>query len=224
MAAARRVLILTSLPERRRPLADYLSDLGYRIDVTSKADPEAETDLAIIDVVDDKMWSAAEQMAEGRFILIVHGPESLARAFELGADDCVLDQARVEEIAARCEAVMRRTGIRTGVAADVPAVYADRRLWINFDSRQVWVGGRQAQLTPREFRLLKELVQHRDKTLTHEELLELVWGREPAKGRTPEVLKQYVWRLRQKIEPDPNEPMVILTDPGEGYRFQSRSD
>lgn len=224
MAVARRVLILTSSADRRAPLADYLTELGFRVEIARSADPDAEFSLAIVDVVDDHLWAAAEELADGRFILIVKSAESLARAFELGADDCVLDQARVEEIAARCDAVLRRTGVRPGLPQELPAVYADRRLWINFDSRQVWVGGRQAQLTPREFRLLKELVQHRDKTLTHEELLELVWGREPAKGRTPEVLKQYVWRLRQKIEPDPNEPMVILTDPGAGYRFVSRAD
>jgi two-component system KDP operon response regulator KdpE len=218
------VLILTSSADRRLPLADYLTELGYRVEVAPAADPDADFGLAIVDVVDDQLWTAAEELADGRFILIVRGPESLARGFEMGADDCVLDQARVEEIAARCDAVLRRTGVRPGVPQDVPVVYADRRLWINFDSRQVWVGGRQAQLTPREFRLLKELVQHRDATLTHEDLLELVWGREPAKGRTPEVLKQYIWRLRQKIEPDPNEPMVILTDPGAGYRFVSRPD
>jgi two-component system KDP operon response regulator KdpE len=224
VATARRVLIVSSSAERRRPLADYLTELGYRVDIASGVDPDADVQLVLIDVVDDRMWQAAEAVADGRFMLIVNGPESLARGFELGADDCVLDQARVEEIAARCEAVIRRTGERPGTLAETPAVYADRRLWINFDSRQVWVGGRQAQLTPREFRLLKELVQNRDRTLTHEELLELVWGREPAKGRTPEVLKQYVWRLRQKIEPDPNEPMVIHTDPGAGYRFVSRVD
>jgi DNA-binding response OmpR family regulator len=224
MPAARRVLILTSSTDRRAPLADYLTELGYRVETSQSADPDSDFNLAIVDVVDDQLWSAAEEMADGRFILIVRDPKGLARAFELGADDCVLDQARVEEIAARCDAVLRRTGVRPGLPQEPPVVYADRRLWINFDSRQVWVGGRQAQLTPREFRLLKELVQHRDRTLKHEELLELVWGREPAKGRTPEVLKQYVWRLRQKIEPDPNEPMVILTDPGAGYRFVSRSD
>jgi two-component system KDP operon response regulator KdpE len=69
---------------------------------------------------------------------------------------------------------------------------------------------------------MRELIRRRDATLSHEELLERVWGREPAKGRTPEVLKQYIWRLRQKIEPDPNDPSVIVTDSGEGYRFVSQ--
>jgi two-component system KDP operon response regulator KdpE len=66
------------------------------------------------------------------------------------------------------------------------------------------------------------LIQHRDTTLTHEELLEAVWGREPKKDRPTEVLKQYIWRLRQKIESDPNAPETIVTDPGKGYRFVSR--
>ncbi len=224
MTAQRRVLIVTSLAERRRPLFEHLVDLGYRPQIVATADPDTEADLAVVDAVDDTLWDIAADLSDGRLILIVAGPAALERGFAVGADDCVVDDARVEEIGARVEVVLRRTTDRVeGLSTEI-SVYADRRLWINFDSRQVWVGGRPAQLTPREFRLMRELIRSQDATLTHEDLLERVWGREPAKGRTPEVLKQYIWRLRQKIEPDPNDPSVIVTDPGEGYRFVSHTD
>jgi two-component system KDP operon response regulator KdpE len=223
MPSPRRVLIVTTSPERRRPLAEYLDELGFKPRLVQTADADTETDLAIVDTVDDALWDVAAELSDGRLIVIVAGARGLERGFGLPADDCVVDEARVEEIAARCDAVLRRTGQPVAGSETTPAVYADRRLWINFDSRQVWVGGRPAQLTPREFRLMRELVMHRDATLTHDDLLERVWGRDAARGRTPEVLKQYVWRLRQKIEPDPNEPSVIVTDPGEGYRFVSHS-
>lgn len=217
----RTIAIVSAAPERQRPLAELLGELGYRVDLGTE-NPEADTfDLAIADVVDGSLWEAAEELAEGRLILIVDGPAGLEKGFRLGVDDCVVEQARIEEIAARCEAVLRRTGEAPAHATGEPMVYADRRLWINFDSRQVWVAGRPAQLTPREFHLLRELIVHGDDTLSHEELLERVWGRAAPAGRTPEVLKQYIWRLRQKIEPDPNEPELIVTDPGAGYRFVS---
>ena len=79
-------------------------------------------------------------------------------------------------------------------------------------------------LTPREYRLLRHLIKHRDQTLDHEQILEAVWGRDGKSERPSEVLKQYIWRLRQKIEPDPNHPDTIVTDPGAGYRFVSRLD
>jgi hypothetical protein len=218
MPGPRNILLVTLQPERRRPLADQLRELGYRPTVAPSASGDSRVDLAVVDVVDSRLWSTAEDLVGGRLLLIVDGPAGLERGFRLGADDCVVDDARIEEIAARCEAVMRRTGEPPPEEGD-PAVYADRRLWINFDSRQVWVGGRPVQLTPREFRLLRELIQHRDRTLSHDELLAQVWSRGAGAGRTPEVLKQYVWRLRQKIEPDPNEPTMIVTDPGSGYRF-----
>lgn len=224
MTAQRRILIVTSSAERRRPLFDHLVDLGYRPQIAATADADSEADLAVVDVVDDTLWEVAAELADGRLILIVAGPAALERGFSVRADDCVVDAARIEEIAARVEAVLRRTTDRVEGLLPEISVYADRRLWINFDSRQVWVGGRPAQLTPREFRLMRELIHSHDATLSHEDLLERVWGREPAKGRTPEVLKQYIWRLRQKIEPDPNDPSVIVTDPGEGYRFVSHSD
>jgi two-component system, OmpR family, KDP operon response regulator KdpE len=87
----------------------------------------------------------------------------------------------------------------------------------------VWVRGEPAQLTPREFRLLRHLIAHRDRTMGHDDLLASVWGRAPSGGRPSEVLKQYIWRLRQKIEADPESPEIVVTVAGAGYRFITAS-
>ena len=220
----RRVAVVTERPDRLAKLVGRLREQGYPVNVTKTSPEPAETDLVILDLVSGDFWPMAEDLGGGRLLCILDNADDLSRAFELGADDVVLRDARVEEVAARCEAILRRTAEPSGPELPDPTVYADRRLWINFDSRQVWVSGRPAQLTPREFRLLRVLIRNRDETLSHETLLDDVWGRSPPNGHTPEVLKQYIWRLRQKIEPDPNAPSLIVTDPGEGYRFVSQPE
>jgi len=153
-----------------------------------------------------------------RMLLVVEDIAGLRTGFELGAEDCILGSAHIQEIVARCEAILRRTSSSAAAGAE-PDVYVDRELWVNYGSRQVWVRGRPAHLTPREFKLLEFLVSRRDETLDHATILESVWDREhDAEGPT-EVLKQYIWRLRQKVEADPDSPTIIATVAGEGYRF-----
>jgi two-component system KDP operon response regulator KdpE len=217
----RQILLVGPADERLRALAAALGEAGFDVLHVARLEGAAAPDLALVDVRDNRRWDVAALLAGERLVLLVDGPAGMRRGFELGAEDCVVPEAHIEEIVARCEAVLRRTDRRPIRLAGDPAVYVDGRLWVNFDSRQVWVGGRPAQLTPREFRLLRFLVRHRDTTLSHEAILQEVWGREPDSRRPTEVLKQYVWRLRQKIEPDPEQPESIVTDPGAGYRFTS---
>jgi DNA-binding response OmpR family regulator len=219
----RRILIVSHDRERSEPLVAALGDAGYVAELRTTVPVDADASLLLLDMVAGVDWPAIEGLRR-RFMLIVDGPETMRRGFALEAEDCVLFDAKPQEITARCDAVLRRTDTQTIQIAEDIAVYVDRRLWVNFNTRQVWVQGRPAHLTPREFRLLKFLIQHRDETLDHDQILETVWGRNTTSGRPTEVLKQYVWRLRQKVELDPNEPDTILTDPGAGYRFVSRLD
>jgi DNA-binding response OmpR family regulator len=219
MIRPRHVVVVTDRPEPLREMVDALKAGGFQVHVTPALHGELSPDLAMVDVTSGNTWSAAEFLAGGRLVLVVDNVEDLRRGFELGAEDCVRPGAFPDEVAARVEAVLRRTGSPPGAPAGEPAVYADRRLWVNFGSRQVWVAGRPAQLTPREFRLLQYFLRHRDETLSHEAILADVWGRQLEGGRPTEVLKQYIWRLRQKVEVDPDAPEAILTVPGVGYRF-----
>jgi DNA-binding response OmpR family regulator len=220
VASQRRIDLVTRRKEALAPLAEALRLAGFETRLLAEVPPDDTTDLILLDAA-----GAAALLADPpdqRWLLLVDDAAAMRRGFTLGAEDCVLASAHADEIVARCEAVLRRTTEPSEVLSDEPAVYVDRRLWVNFDSRQVWVGGRPAQLTPREFRLLRHLIQHRDTTLSHEQILAAVWDRPADQDRPTEVLKQYIWRLRQKIEDDPNQPETIVTDPGAGYRFVAR--
>lgn len=222
MIRPRHVLVVTHRPAVLAPIVDALRVGGFQVQVVEGLAGELSPDLAVVDVTDGAAWAAAEFLAAGHLMLVVNDTADLRRGFELGAEDCVRPEAFPDEVAARAEAVLRRTGSPPGTVAGEPAVYADRRLWVNFGSRQVWVAGRPAQLTPREFRLLQHFLRHRGETLSHEAILADVWDRPLEGGRPTEVLKQYIWRLRQKVEVDPEAPEAILTVPGVGYRFASR--
>jgi two-component system KDP operon response regulator KdpE len=219
----RKVLIISTDLKLAEPIASALRQSGLVVDLQPSPPESSDHGVALIDLKEDGGWEAAEALGQ-RFILLVESAAGMRRGFDIGAEDCVLRDGHPEEIAARCEAVLRRTDMPTQPGEETISIYADRRLWVNFGTRQVWVRGQAAKLTPREFRLLEHLIKHHDQTLEHEQILEAVWGRDVEGGRPTEVLKQYVWRLRQKIEPDPNAPDTIVTDPGSGYRFVSRLD
>jgi DNA-binding response OmpR family regulator len=218
----RDILIVTGRPEDLHGLSEALVLAGYAVEVVDSLKGTISPDLAVVDTSSGDYWPLVEPLASGRLVLMVADTESMRRGFVSGADDCVLRSAHVDEVVARCEAILRRTS-RPEATDDEPepALYADRRLWINFGLRQVWAGGKSSQLTPREHRLLQFFVTNSDQTLSHEDILAEVWGRSPKSDRPTEVLKQYIWRLRQKVEIDPDDPEIIVTVLGEGYRFVS---
>lgn len=230
MATGRRILLITARPDARADLTASLRANSFRVDVEAPTvqlaeedvyDRDPPPDLVLLDTTGlpgDVAWRLAPALATGLLITLVEGPSDVRRAFEAGAEDSVVATAHPDEVGARIEAVLRRTD-RVPAAEPDASVYVDRRLWVNFDSRQVWVRGEPAQLTPREFRLLSFFIAHSGGTLSHEAILAGVWGRAPEKHRPTEVLKQYIWRLRQKIEADPEQPEIVLTVPGAGYRF-----
>ncbi len=140
------------------------------------------------------------------------------RGLELGADDYITKPFGHMELLARIKAVLRRAEmpLPTAAAAD----YEDGRLSISFGQRQVRVNGAPVKFTPTEYNLLYHLVRNAGQILPHDTLLAKVWGRE-YKGET-DYLKVYIRRLREKIERDPQNPQLILTERGVGYRFRKK--
>jgi two-component system KDP operon response regulator KdpE len=134
-------------------------------------------------------------------------------ALDAGADDFVTKPFGVAEFMARVRAALRHRIAMQGGAAS----YDDGRLSVDFVTRRLAVAGADPKLTPREYDLLKELITHAGKVLTHRHLLRAVWG--DADAADVQALRVHIRHLRQKIEADANTPALITTEPGVGYRF-----
>ena len=138
-------------------------------------------------------------------------------ALDLGADDYLTKPFGVEELMARIRAVLRRTEGATVPAGGGAGLKRFGELEIDLNAHKVRLKGTEVRLSPIEFSLLKQLVTHSGKVLTHRMLLQSVWG--PEYDSEAEYLRVYINRLRQKIEPEPTNPRYLLTEPGVGYRF-----
>jgi two-component system KDP operon response regulator KdpE len=139
--------------------------------------------------------------------------EDKVRGLRLGADDYLTKPFSPRELVARIESVLRRSSAR----APRVGLIRTHDLLIDLSARRVRRSGTEVHFTPTEFNLLVELASRAGQAMAHEALLERVWG--PEYRHETQYLKVYVGRLRDKIEPDPDEPRLIQTVRGVGYRF-----
>jgi DNA-binding response OmpR family regulator len=135
---------------------------------------------------------------------------------EVGADDYVTKPFSVRELVLRVESVLRRAGGAPPAARD-SATLSDGELVVDGTAREVTCGGRPIALTGREFDLLVHFLRHPRRAFTREELLREVWGWDFGDHSTVTV---HVRRLRNKVEPDPAEPVRLVTVWGVGYRWE----
>jgi two-component system KDP operon response regulator KdpE len=139
--------------------------------------------------------------------------EDKVKGLRLGADDYLTKPFSPRELVARIESVLRRSSPRPSRSGTIDT----HDLAIDLTARRVRRSGKDIHFTPTEFNLLAELVMHPGEALTHDTLLTRVWGSEYR--YETQYLKVYVGRLRDKIEPEPDEPTLIQTVRGVGYRF-----
>ncbi|MBN9049517.1 MAG: response regulator [Rhizobiales bacterium] len=137
-------------------------------------------------------------------------------ALDLGADDYVNKPFNVGELLARMRTALRHRMQRN---AEVPVLKVGG-LEVDAVRHRVMRGGVELKLTPKEFELLAFLAKHAGRVVTHRQILAAVWG--PAHTEDTQYLRVYVGQLRQKIEERPDDPRVILTEPGIGYRIADR--
>lgn len=141
--------------------------------------------------------------------------EDKVKGLELGADDYVTKPFSPRELTSRIRAVLRRGSFSKDEESG--QIVVDDRLMIDFGKHEVWVDGELVQLRPTEYRLLYHLVQNAGWVLTHDQILNKVWGYEYEDE--PHYVRLYINYLRKKIEVDPSDPQYILTERGIGYRF-----
>jgi two-component system KDP operon response regulator KdpE len=227
MAKPLTVLVVDDEPPIRRFLRTSLAASGYR--VVEAADAESaqrllsaeKPDLVILDLgLPDR--SGLELISELRKtstvpILVLsarHDERSKVEALDRGADDYVSKPFGMAELMARLRAALRHAFHAQGEQA----VFVSGDLAVDLVRRQVTRGGHEVRLSPKEFDLLRHLVMHAGKVLTHRHLLREVWG--PAHSDEVQYLRVFIRGLRHKLEPDPTRPTHILTELGVGYRLQ----
>ena len=134
-------------------------------------------------------------------------------ALDSGADDYVTKPFGIGELLARM-----RVALRKSIPQSPEPVYKVDGLEVDLEHRRVFVQEKEIQLTPTEYDLLRLLVTHAGKVLTHNQILRQMWG--PAYMEQPHLLRVNISNLRRKIEPEPNRPRYILTELGVGYRLK----
>lgn len=182
-----------------------------------------QPDLVLLDVMMPRMdgWETAQRIRQVSpvpvIMLTAKDEESdKLKGFAAGVDDYVTKPFSFAEIVARVSAVLHRSRL---VPVDhKPKRYSSGSLVIDTDSRRVTKAGKVLELTPTEYRLLATLAENSGRVLSHEQLLNKVWGYEF--GEDTGYVKRYVWYLRRKVEDDPRKPEHILTERGFGYLFQ----
>jgi two-component system KDP operon response regulator KdpE len=224
--AAIRVLIVDDEPQIRRFLRTSLSAHGYRvieashgrqaITLTATERPELVLlDLGLPDMDGlEVIHRLREWSAMPIIVISVRGEEvKKIEALDGGADDYVTKPFGMGELLARIRAALRH---RLQTEVEEP-VFRSAGLSVDLVRRVVTVEGREVKLTPKEYDLLRLLVTHAGKVITHQHLLREVWG--PGSLYETHYLRVYVGQLRQKLEPAPTQPRYILTEPGVGYRL-----
>jgi two-component system, OmpR family, KDP operon response regulator KdpE len=142
--------------------------------------------------------------------------EEKVKALDAGADDYLTKPFGIAELLARIRVVLRRS-----VQQAPEPVYRIEGLEVDLSRRRVLVQGAEVQLTPTEYDLLRLLVTHGGKVITHGQILRQIWG--VAYVEQPHLLRVNISNLRHKIEADPSRPRYILTEPGVGYRLRAEA-
>jgi two-component system KDP operon response regulator KdpE len=221
------ILVVDDEAPMRKYLSANLKARGYGV-TTAEDGTEAlqllaerSFDLLILDIMMPGPDGLALLQAVRRsssvpvLILSARGRETdKVQALDLGADDYLTKPFGVEELLARVRAALRRADT-TGRSSTT--TYRRGDLEVDFDARHARLEGAQVSLTQKEYDLLAYLARNAGKVLTHRQILHAVWGGQY--GDEAGYLWTYIRRLRRKLEPEPQNPRYLLTEPGVGYHM-----
>jgi len=225
--SAGRILVVDDEPQIRRIMRTTLTGSGYEVDDAKTGEEALEKlrsfrpELILLDINMPGMGGIAACRAlradpnVAIIMLTVRNAEAdKIEALDAGADDFITKPFSTPELLARIRAALRRVPVQahsSGTRVEVG------KLVIDFAARTVSLGSTSARLTPKELDLLRYLTQHPNQAIPHRELLQAVWG--PDYGDQVDYLRVFIKNLRKKIEPNPESPQYITTEPWIGYRF-----
>lgn len=221
-----RILVIDDEPQIHRFLGPALDAAGYEPvraltgaeglrEIARKAPDAVVLDLGLPDLDGKEALAKARAYYDGPILILSARDRETEKidALDMGADDYVEKPFGVGELLARLRVALRHR--LRGQGAEPVVTAGD--LTIDLVKRLVTRSGEAIRLSPREYDLLAQLVRGAGKVVTHRQLLTAVWG--PAHEHDVQYLRVFVGQLRQKIEPDPSQPILILTEPGVGYRW-----
>jgi len=227
MNARPRVLVVDDDEDIRTLVRELLERAGYTVDeaengraalrnLFSSAPALVILDVTMPDLDGYQTLERIRDLSDVPVIMLTARTQELekVRGLSAGADDYVAKPFGRQELLARVQALLRRTGGK----AEVLEAYADNFVQIDYAQRNVIVQNRDVQLTPLEFKLLAAFVQNPNQVLSRDQLLELVWG-DPY-GVSGDQVKLYVGYLRKKLLPDAPDTGPIETVRGFGYRYR----
>jgi two-component system, OmpR family, KDP operon response regulator KdpE len=225
-AALIKVLVVDDEPPIRKLLRMGLTTQGYEILEATNGKAALELlaegpaliilDLGLPDIQGHELLRMirARNDAVPIVVLSSRGDEAgKVQALDLGADDYLTKPFGMDELLARMRAALRH---QLQAHGERP-VFRSGDLSVDLVRRTVKVGAREVKLSPKEYDLLRALVQHAGKVLTHRFLLKELWD----EMTDAQYLRVYVRQLRQKIEADPERPHFVLTETGVGYRLRA---
>jgi two-component system, OmpR family, KDP operon response regulator KdpE len=226
-SAPSRILVVDDEPAIRRFLRTSLSAQGFRIEEAAGGEAALELlrktpidvlvlDLGMPDIDGFEVIRRLRSSGSAIPIIILSSradEKGKVEALDLGADDYVTKPFGIDELLARIRAALRH---RLQQQGEKP-VFRSGDLTVDLVRRTVTVRGEEVKLSPREYDLLRLLVAHAGKVLTHNFVLHELWGADS----DVQYLRIYIRALRQKIESDPEQPRYIITEQGVGYRLRA---
>ena len=227
MESKKRILVVDDEPQITLVLRSGLAKHGYDVRVAAEGESALElfqawaphlvvTDLSMPNMNGLELCRRLRAITTAPIIVLsVKGEERVkVEALDAGADDYVTKPFGMGELVARVRAALRRS---PPAENDLATILEEEDFRIDLESRDVRVVDRDVRLTPKEFELLVYFMRHPGKVLTHRNLLSAIWGGNSVEQT--EYLRVFIRHLRKKIEPEPNRPRYILTEPWIGYRF-----
>ncbi len=222
-----KILVVDDEPQIRRFLRAGLSTQGYDlIDAENGAEALAKAaaehpDLVILDLGlpdadgNDILVKLREWSQVPVIVLSVRSSDTdKIRALDSGADDFVTKPFSICELLARIRTALRHVAVTEQGEPE----FVLGRLKVDFVKRLVTLDGAEVHLSRKEYEILRLLIAHAGKVLTHQHLLREVWGKNQVDQT--QYLRVYMGQLRQKLERDPTQPEFLLTEPGVGYRLR----